>query len=165
METHIRLRSFLALAASALLAVGIAGLSSLPASANEPAVGFSQLDEDEVALFYSGEPVTVQVDPATGVFQSVELTEPEAQPRAVYPTCSGNQACWRGWLTPHLWYGFDGTGASGTWANRGAFYTGVYYAMPCWAWAGSTICTEAYLPPSHTTSWGVELTGKAVYLY
>lgn len=163
MELRKRLTSLIGIMASAFLAVGIVGFSAAPAMAD----GLDQLDESEVALLSSGEPLTIEIDPETGALLSVVLTGPVMEPMSVYTSCTGGQACWRGWLSVHIWYGFDGSGATGTWPNRGNFYSGVYDAKPCWAVGllGATQCTAVYLPPGTTASFGQELTGKAVYLY
>ena len=112
----------------------------------------------------NGENRRERIDPATGAFESVELTPVLIQPNSVYSICNTGHACWHGWLSPHIWYGFDGSGATGTWPNRGSFYTSGYYARPCWLYSGSTVCAEAYSPKYSTITWGQELTGKRVYL-
>lgn len=150
-----------------LLALTGAILGSAPAYAGDGSLSadeFSDLSGSEIALLESGDPVTITIDPATGAFENVHATPVLTQPTSVYSTCSTGQACWRGWLSPHIWYGFDGSGATGTWPNRGSFYTGNYYAKPCWLYSGSTICAEAYSPKQSTITWGQELTGKRVYL-
>ena len=150
-----------------LLALVGAVFGSAPAYADDEGdtpAEFSELSSDESALLESDDPVTITIDPATGAFESVELTPVLIQPNSVYSICNTGHACWHGWLSPHIWYGFDGSGATGTWPNRGSFYTSGYYARPCWLYSGSTVCAEAYSPKYSTITWGQELTGKRVYL-
>ena len=150
-----------------MLALVGAVFGSAPAYADDEGdtpAEFSELSSDEIALLESDDPVTITIDPATGAFESVELTPVLIQPNSVYSICNTGHACWHGWLSPHIWYGFDGSGATGTWPNRGSFYTSGYYARPCWLYSGSTVCAEAYSPKYSTITWGQELTGKRVYL-
>ena len=124
------------------------------------------LSAEEIDLLSSGDPITVTIDAATGELTSVEATPVTFAPLGVTKNdCSGGKACWYGWLSPHAYYGFDGTGATGTWPNRGTFYSRDYYAKPCWLSGTSTVCSSAYLPPNTTALFAQELTGKRVYLY
>ena len=86
------------------------------------------------------------------------------QPFGVVPNCSGDRACWQGYLSPHLWYGFDGTGASGTWPNRGNFKSNNYRAKLCWSYAGNNPCMSGYSGLNQTITFGTEVTGKSVAL-
>ena len=100
-----------------LLALVGAVFGSAPAYADDEGdtpAEFSELSSDEIALLESDDPVTITIDPATGAFESVELTPVLIQPNSVYSICNTGHACWHGWLSPHIWYGFDGSGATGT---------------------------------------------------
>lgn len=126
---------------------------------------FSQLDAAEIDLLNSDDPVTVTINPRTGEFMSVERTvSTPIAPMGVTKVCSTGQACWKPWKTPYAAYGFDGSGASGTWSHRGSFHSGNYYAKPCWLSGYRTVCAQAYSPKNATIVWGEELTGKKVDL-
>ena len=126
---------------------------------------FPQLSSEENAMLNSGDPVEVTVDPATGKLVSVaDASNLVEELSATQNDCSGSRACWLGWLSPHALWGFNGSGATGTWPNRGDFNTGVYWARPCWLSGGSTVCVETFLGPNTIITWGVELIGTRVDL-
>lgn len=109
-------------AVAAILFVIASVWAGLPAHAtvhDDPLSGFTQAERGICSS--PGQPAILTVDPATGEFVAIDAATSLVQPFGVVPNCSGDRACWQGYLSPHLWYGFDGTGASGTWANRGNF--------------------------------------------
>ena len=152
------------IAAAALVFVVASVWAGLPASASvdeDPLSNFTQAERD---LFESGEPAILTVDPTTGDFVAIDAAPSQVQPFGVVPNCSGDRACWQGYLSPHLWYGFDGTGASGTWPNRGNFKSNNYRAKLCWSYAGNNPCMSGYSGLNQTITFGTEVTGKNVEL-
>lgn len=114
--THRRIiRPTLTAAIVVVAALGTASpavAQTIDAPRPEPAL--ENLSAQEQELFHSGQPAVLRIDPATGGFLSVEPAPAAVQPFAVYSNCSGDRACWRGCLSPHIWYGFDGSGVTPT---------------------------------------------------
>lgn len=161
--TATTLRPRLIATAAALLFV-ITSVWAGPASASvddNPLGNFTQAERD---LLESGEQATLTVDPTTGDFVAIDAAPSQVQPFGVVPNCSGDRACWQGYLSPHLWYGFDGTGASGTWHNRGNFKSNNYRAKLCWSYAGNNPCMSGFSGLNQTITFGTEVTGKSVEL-
>lgn len=156
----IGIASLLALMSSVVLAAGPANADS-SGDLNVPS-----LSAEENAMLNSGVPVTVTIDPATGEFTGVEETHAGFQTFGVSTNnCSSGRACWSGYYAPDAYYGFNGSGASGTWPSRGHFYSGSYSAKPCWLSSGATVCSQSYLPKQTTATFqGARLTGKKVTL-
>lgn len=150
--------------AAALLFVVASVWAGLPANAaveDDPLSSFTQAERE---LFESGDPAVLTVDPITGEFVAIESATSQVQPFGVVPNCSGDRACWQGYVSPYLWYGFDGTGASGTWPNRGNFQSNNYRAKLCWSYAGNNTCMSGYSGLNQTITFGTEVTGKSVQL-
>lgn len=131
-----------------------AGLPATAAVEHDPLSSFTEAERD---LFESGAPAVLTVDPTTGDFVAIESAPPQMQPFGVVPNCSGDRACWQGYLSPHLWYGFDGTG-------RGHFKSNNYRAKLCWSYAGNNPCMSGYSGLNQTITFGTEVTGKSVAL-
>jgi hypothetical protein len=169
MTTASKTRALAGVAIGLLSLIGVV-LSGVPAYA-DPTLDsdqpLSELTVAEIALINSGNPVVVTADVETGHFTSVEpVGAAPIQPAAVHNTCSTGQACWKPWTTPYKAYGFSGTGATGSWSHRGTFYSGNYFAKPCWLSPTSfrTVCSEIYIEKKSYITWGASLTGKRVYL-
>lgn len=158
-----------AAAAAAILLSLTAITSALPANAavtqGEQEVGpLSEFTTAERELFESGEPAILTVDPATGEFLAIEAAPVTLQPFGVVSNCSGDRACWQGYLSPHIWYGFDGSGATGSWPNRGNFKTNNYRAKLCWSYSGTSPCMSGFSGLNQTITFGTEVTGTSVQL-
>ena len=103
------------------------------------------LSAAELALLESGDAVSVLLDADTG--DIISVTEGSAvQPLGVVANgCTTTRACWYGYSSPLIPYGFDGTGAVGSWAQRGTFLTKNYSASVCWLPPGT--------PTQKCTAW------------
>lgn len=159
MKKPISLATGVALAAL----VGLVGFAS-PALADQP----PPLTPAELELIASDTPKIVTVDATTGEFTGVEAADVLVAPMGVVlNNCSGGRACWYGYYTPDAYYGFDGSGASGTWTSRGDFYSANYSARICWQLypgGGSTICSGGYVGHNTWITLGVRVIGKQVLL-
>jgi hypothetical protein len=128
MKSRFFKRMFKVAGGAALAVALIAGGSASAQAAQDPASP-SGLALSEMALLGSDQPKTVKIDPASGAVLSVTPGQPV-------------QACWNG-RPPALSYGFNGSGASGDWPNRGSFSTGNYTATLCWSY-GPTPFSKGY---------------------
>lgn len=72
-----------------------AGLPATAAVEDDPLSSFTQAERD---LFESGDPAVLTVDPITGDFVAIESAPSQVQPFGVVPNCSGDRACWQGYL-------------------------------------------------------------------
>lgn len=128
----------------------------------------STLAQKDMRLLGSDEPKTVTIDPASGKVLGVKRGQPFAI-MAVKSNCTGDYACWNG-RPPALNFGFNGTGASGTWGNRGSFQTKNYTALLCWSYGTPPYSTgycmlEAEREGKNSTlEWGSAITGTKVSL-
>jgi hypothetical protein len=140
MKSRFFKRMFKVAGGAALAVALIAGGSASAQAAQDPASP-SGLALSEMALLGSDQPKTVKIDPASGAVLSVTPGQP-VQARGVKSNCTGDFACWNG-RPPALSYGFNGSGASGDWPNRGSFSTGNYTATLCWSY-GPTPFSKGY---------------------
>lgn len=144
-----------------ILLMAFAAMSALWALQPAHAEGTVNLGKAEVELLESGAAVQVLLDADTGDVLSIK-EQTTIEPSGVVPHCSGARACWQGHLSPHVAYGFNGTGATGTWANRGTFNTASYTARVCWA--APTLTCSSWYGPSSTIGFDRPVTGKQVQL-
>lgn len=148
-------------AAALVLAVGmVAGPAT--ASEQDDRLG-ANLTSEELALFDSDAPKVVVMNASTGVVTSVEPAAPEerAQIMGVSNGCSSTQPCWQAYTTPYANFGFSGSGASGTWTNRGNFYTKNRTAKLTW----NNGVTGPWLPKNSVGQFSsYPVTGKRVQL-
>lgn len=152
-----------------LIALAAALVPGASASAATPEIGhetddtLSNLSVEERTLFFSGEPSIVSVDPRTGEFLSVRSAPAVAQPFGVFTNCAGDRACWTAQV-PLIWYGFNGSGATGTRPSRGDFKTHDYRAKLCWSYAGGSPCMTGFSGLNQTIAFGALVTGTSVEL-
>lgn len=151
-----------AVCVAALVAGGVVSAQA----AASPAL--SDLAQEEVSLLSSDQPKTVTIDPASGSVLSVTPGQP-FQTRAVKANCTGDYACWNG-RPPALSYGFNGSGSSGSWANRGSFETRNYTATLCWSHGSPPFSTgycmneQERAGKNSTIEFGSAITGTRVSL-
>ncbi len=123
------------------------------------------LSVTELRLLETGGPVNVLLDAETG--EIISVTEgTSVQPLgAVRNGCTSARACWYGYASPLVPYGFDGTGASGSWPERGTFLTKKFTARVCWLPVASPnqLCTASFGPNS-SIGFNAAVNGTRVYL-
>jgi hypothetical protein len=145
---------------------GMAGIA--PAHANEDNSSLANLSAESVDLYASDTPKIIRIDPGTGQVLSVS-PDSAAAARSVVQGCSGDVACWFG-RPPALNFGFNGSGGSGAWANRGSFQTRNYTALVCWSYGTPPISVTHCTPSDEragknsTIEWGSAVTGVSVSL-
>jgi hypothetical protein len=140
MKSRFYINAFNVLSGAALAVALIGGGAASAQAAQDPASP-SGLARSEMALLSSDQPKTVKIDPASGTVLSVTPGQP-LQTLGVKANCTGDYACWNG-RPPAASYGFNGSGATGDWPNRGSFSTRSYTATLCWSY-GPTPYSKGY---------------------
>ncbi len=150
--------------------------------------GLEGLSEEEVALYESDSPKLIRIDASSGLVEAVEpmttkqldqalreanslSTGPAgASARSVATGCTSTSPCWYG-VGPVYDYSFTLGTTSGTWGNRGDFFTGNYYAKLCWLdplvrppLLPVTYCMPERNGKNAIISLGTTVTGKQVNL-
>lgn len=111
----------------------------------------------------SSTPKIVTIDALTGAIVSIQSVA-NAQPAiTISNPCASEAACWVAARAPYANFGFSGTGtASGTWLERGNFYTHHHSSSVCWTYRGSSPCSPTFGPNTAITFNGATVTGKRV---
>ncbi|WP_292714475.1 hypothetical protein [Microbacterium sp. 13-71-7] len=161
----------LALAGSAA-ALAIVAMLGAPAFASDaPTIGdLDQLSTIELEVLRSDAPKKIQVDPNSGDITSVQsLTDSEmsgllrAAGGGISSRTLTSVGTWYG-RPPALNYDFNLGVTSGTWPNRGNFYTGPYYAKLCWNNGLGTFCMPERNGANAWIELGSSVTGRSVDL-
>ena len=121
------------------LTLGSAALAASPASAAPAGVS---VPSNTAGL-------TITMNAQTGAVVSVTKTSETLSTNIVSSsTCTSTSVCWRAATTPYASTGFSGSPGtkSGSWAGKGAFYTGSYTASGTWTYLGKTLSTGKRSP-------------------
>jgi len=178
--------------AAMLVAAFVGSTSPALAAPEDPSAtaisGLERLSTEEIALYESDDLKLIRIDASSGAVESVEPLTPgqldetlhDADASSTVPTglsgsarlgtgCSSGSPCWYG-LGPVYDYSFTLGTTSGTWGNRGKFFTGDYYAKLCWLDpyafpVGSvTYCMPERNGTNAVIDIGTTVTGKQVNL-